>query len=573
LWFEALESRQLLSSVALTTASPRVHRHHPPAHHHRTGTGGTASPAAAASAVLDTSRLIFSDAQTAGGSAPRSVTLMNVGSVPITLTGRAFSGPNAAEFSFVNAPAVGTVIPAGGSVQIPVSYTAAATSAAVIRTATLTITTSDTAAPSLPVALRAVAMTGYQGGPEPSLSMLMTLYQIPVNIGSTALNIPYNLNGTTTVLDGEEVLAQRFQKAGAGPVTIEPIATFGPAATPDYTFGYYYPTHANSTVPIFTAETPAGSPAGGDAQTVNPIPTAVGAATLANADTVSFDPGAGPFGLDAAFTGTTPQLTAYSEDALNTIVVGGANKNRRIRFWPLKNTDGSLVANAYVAGIEEATNNDLQDVVFILRNVSIAPANVDIVGPTVTGVAVGGSTWAVPAYNMPTGAGQLAALPWTNLNQVQIKFSEDVNITSGALSLTGAKTIYTPSAFAYDAGTFTAKWTLPAGLTNDRLHLTLTGVTDKTGNPLDGEWTDGSSVFPSGDGTPGGNFAYAINVLPGDVNGDGFVLGDDGSAVRNLLGVDSTLPNYNQRADLNGDGLILGDDGSAVRNHLGNILQ
>ena len=47
---------------------------------------------------------------------------------------------------------------------------------------------------------------------------------------------------------------------------------------------------------------------------------------------------------------------------------------------------------------------------------------------------------------------------------------------------------------------------------------------------LDGEWTNpasttdtGDSVYPSGNGTTGGNFNFRFNVLPGDANQDGLV--------------------------------------------------
>jgi hypothetical protein len=40
---------------------------------------------------------------------------------------------------------------------------------------------------------------------------------------------------------------------------------------------------------------------------------------------------------------------------------------------------------------------------------------------------------------------------------------------------------------------------------------------------LDGDWTNGTSNYPSGNGTAGGDFNFVFNVLPGDGNGDGII--------------------------------------------------
>ena len=49
-------------------------------------------------------------------------------------------------------------------------------------------------------------------------------------------------------------------------------------------------------------------------------------------------------------------------------------------------------------------------------------------------------------------------------------------------------------------------------------------VQDATSNPLDGLWTNPTTLpevgdtFPSGDGTPGGAFQFRFNVLPGNAD-------------------------------------------------------
>jgi len=62
----------------------------------------------------------------------------------------------------------------------------------------------------------------------------------------------------------------------------------------------------------------------------------------------------------------------------------------------------------------------------------------------------------------------------------------------------------------------------------DKLRIRLDGttgaaVTDLQGKVLDGDWTDTVSTYPSGDDVAGGDFAFRLNVLPVDTNGDGFI--------------------------------------------------
>jgi hypothetical protein len=56
----------------------------------------------------------------------------------------------------------------------------------------------------------------------------------------------------------------------------------------------------------------------------------------------------------------------YSENALNTFDAG---RQKHIVF-PLRDVSGTVMQNAYVVGIEEAANNDFQDLVYIIRNVA-----------------------------------------------------------------------------------------------------------------------------------------------------------------------------------------------------------
>ena len=140
------------------------------------------------------------------------------------------------------------------------------------------------------------------------------------------------------------------------------------------------------------------------------------------------------------------------------------------------------------------------------------------------------------------------------------------------LSLAGQNVAsYGIASFTYDAQTFTATWTLNAPLQSDRLLMGLTGITDTSGNALDGEWIDGEST-ESGDGLAGGDFELSFNVLVGDVDRSGLVLGNDFNPVGLALGRGPGGPGYSVFADLDGSGLILGNDFNPIGLNLGRGL-
>jgi len=223
---------------------------------------------------------------------------------------------------------------------------------------------------------------------------------------------------------------------------------------------------------------------------------------------------------------------------------------------------------------------------------------VDSAPPVVEEVLVSSSQWTAQyftnlltaglgdgGYSIPVGSGQqLLPLPSVNIDRVSIRFNEDVNVSQDDLQLTGLEVPlydFLPAdsgGFDYDPATFTATWTLdPAdldpltgGILPDRLQLLLSDdVTDVADKALDGDWdnptstTDpASDTFPSGNTLAGGDFAFDFNVLPGDVNQNGSVDGDDVLAVRNAQFAVEPSP----LLDVNGDGSVLGNDVILVRN-------
>ena len=229
--------------------------------------------------------------------------------------------------------------------------------------------------------------------------------------------------------------------------------------------------------------------------------------------------------------------------------------------------------------------------------------------PAVTGVYVNGTGWAQAfrdelaeeglgdatlGFLVPGGANQLLALPWSNANRVSIRFSADVSVQEDDLEIrSGANIAYGFAAggFSYDATTRVATWTLNKSLadftttnrqTEDRVRLDLNGTgpdgvrgAGPGGQFLDGEWTDGSDAYPSGNGSPGGDFRFLINAVPGDANRNGNVSPTDYGTVRSGIGRNTTTDegvapnNYTVFKDINANGNVSPTDIGVVRGNTG----
>ena len=179
-------------------------------------------------------------------------------------------------------------------------------------------------------------------------------------------------------------------------------------------------------------------------------------------------------------------------------------------------------------------------------------------------------------FAVPAGPNQLKSIPWVNgVNQVAIRFDGDVasRLQQGDLVVRGVTTPTDPfTGFSYDAATKTGVWTLAAAITNDKLRLFLD---DALIGGLDGEWANASAgeSYPSGNGTAGGDFSFRINLLGGDVSGDGQINALDLSFIKQRLNRTATNPGtsgatYAPFGDLTGDGLINALDLSAAKQRL-----
>lgn len=217
-------------------------------------------------------------------------------------------------------------------------------------------------------------------------------------------------------------------------------------------------------------------------------------------------------------------------------------------------------------------------------SVSTPPAG----APKVTAVTLNGSTWApafvtavsagnpTPGFTVPKGTQQSGVIPWEKINQVSITFDKAVTIASGALAIRGVNTAnYTVSATPTNPSGFTYTWTVTTPIVGDRLLIELDDAkVTSSGSSLDGEWTDNTSTGNSGNGTAGGDFKFRVNVLPGDVDGDGDTQNDDRMDVRLAMFTSTSVggSTYSTRRDLDGSGKINVVDFIIARNHLNKTL-
>src|SRR5205807_6050093 len=116
-----------------------------------------------------------------------------------------------------------------------------ATVANTIQSALLQLKSDDSSVPVTNVALHGLGTPGFFGTAEPSLVNILRAYDIPTIVGagpndSNASNSQYPVNPDSS---SQEVVMPRLVKAGAGPVTISPLASLDVGSQPALRFGYY----------------------------------------------------------------------------------------------------------------------------------------------------------------------------------------------------------------------------------------------------------------------------------------------------------------------------------------------
>ncbi|HET6383488.1 MAG TPA: hypothetical protein VFJ58_08875 [Armatimonadota bacterium] len=188
-----------------------------------------------------------------------------------------------------------------------------------------------------------------KGIPKPKIDPAVAAHQI----GEPSLQDILDKLGYDIDTKTEEIPAQLFRKAGRGPVTHEPIAAFGlPKVCAS---GWYIPTEARPTLkPTWQTDEKHNK------QYTPPI---------AAGGKITFNPGRRVFGLFVSTAGFKDE-TVCTQDALQKYVPRfPADDRHKAHVFPARR-NGQLIPNTYVIGWEYSTNDDDQDMVTLVSNVT-----------------------------------------------------------------------------------------------------------------------------------------------------------------------------------------------------------
>jgi hypothetical protein len=227
----------------------------------------------------------------------------------------------------------------------------------------------------------------------------------------------------------------------------------------------------------------------------------------------------------------------------------------------------------------------------------------DTIAPKIASVKVNSTSWsqafrdAVDAdtagagtgvgYKIPNGPNQTQPMPWNNVNQLIVQFTEDVKGSGVGGTLVPADftvlgvapvnpTLFPITSVSYNPVTFRATLSFGATFPTNKYVLGVNDFTveDGAGNNLDGEWTNNVTIGNSGNNIPGGVFQFAWNMSHGNYNlsMDGTIDLFDLSVVSGRFGTFIGQPLYSVFADGNGTGVIDLFDMSIVAGNFANTL-
>jgi fibronectin type 3 domain-containing protein/regulation of enolase protein 1 (concanavalin A-like superfamily) len=335
---------------------------------------------------VTTTQLVFNAVQKSSASPTETLTLTDTGTSALTLGSGAFTLANdpksptqdSARFSLLNKTAAPATLSPGQSFTLQLNYSATAIG---INSAFLDIATNDSVNPLQAIALRGIGTKGLGGTNQPSLATILQAYNIPTYVGEGYDDANAASDSTypnPPDASSQEVVLQRLVKAGAGPVTINVLASFTASGfSKSYVLGTYTPGNTNSLNQLFyTTAT--------ENQTTYVQPQ--GATT--------FDPGSSEFGFYFISNEQVAGRVGYSEDALNT---WDTTNPRKFRFFPMETPTGTIVPNTYIMTSTEwnsPAGYDFTNIVAIVSNVKAAPSapTAPVIGLTNTNAVAGSST-------------------------------------------------------------------------------------------------------------------------------------------------------------------------------------
>ncbi len=210
----------------------------------------------------------------------------------------------------------------------------------------------------------------------PALVSMLIMQQDGINIPVPHYPVPHDAMAKAAIACGEpplqiilarqgytidelhgEVSAQRFVKAGPGPVITKPIAAYG---LPDICSGGWYPAALSATLQ-------SKYPQKHMLWQVAPYNNKQPYPPRMKGSRISFQPGSRPFGVWVSSEGFKNE-TVFSENVLQHFVARfGSDRHKAHVYVAVKN--GRVVPNTYLIGWEYSTNDDNQDMVTMIQNV------------------------------------------------------------------------------------------------------------------------------------------------------------------------------------------------------------
>ncbi len=306
----------------------------------------------------------------------------NASMTPLTINSLSVSGP----WVIVNAPAAGTVIPAGGSLDVTLQFVAQSEPAhdhnetngpynpnfGGLWSGALTINSTDVSQPVTTVTLKGWWQYKSEDDMEPSLQTIVNdMFGYSTNLQSAGQSLD---TGGNIQAVGEEVLSAYWTRADANlPVSAQQLGAWHGQGNDEALRYFTRSSNPNSTTApssqtLFTQ-------AGADSQSMFPL-TTTGAAAIGNFPTAT---ASGNFGFRIQAT--------YSDEKYNTPEGTDPTKRygHRMRFYPVRDASGRVVPNTYLLcfdyySIDTTTgaynsNNDYQDLIFLVKNLKpSAPA-------------------------------------------------------------------------------------------------------------------------------------------------------------------------------------------------------
>jgi hypothetical protein len=353
-------------------------------------------------------RLVYGTVASAASPA-EAATFTNTGSTTLSVSNIAISGTNASEFKLDAGQATTLTIAPGGSANVnvtfvPVASTNCPTSSNlspignVNRTASFTYSTNDTTQPTGSIDLAGVNACGHEGNYEPTLSQLLSTFGYTDKVNPSG-NTQRSLGTSRTYPLTDEVQTPYFNVANSSlPVSLVPIAHYSGGLQVPYSATGWFLKSTPAQTPcnaatckqafVFPAD-----PVGGYNQNQKIFPVPTGSTT--------FTP-TGTFGI---YSGENAEI-GFSDDQFNT-AHGTDNKNlpttisphflHNMRMFPAYGPGHVLIPNTYLVAIDlsrvpKNKNNDYQDVVMLLSNVTpAAPTSTAIGTATAHNLAAGGT--------------------------------------------------------------------------------------------------------------------------------------------------------------------------------------